>query len=266
MMDPILIVCIILIVSIICSCSIWLYEAYSLNTMGMCVKDDSKRALLLCPLNQSLTSYMLNLKNPPYYDPYYKKNFNDKYNKGTLRLGDFINTRFMGDEPPATTGNTVYCNKVYSLCESDVSGKNGIVLTENGIYTLRNADGTTGFYMDLDMVLEVSQKNYNHISDFIKDVETYQKRHDECLIFNTVNDKTTRDALSMMCTFYKDPSVLIKTIKNTLLSKFSDKMINDYLSLLKIKAQSKKMTTFEYFTYYAILSKLNNTNELVLVK
>ena len=155
---------------------------------------------------------------------------------------------------------------MYSLCESDIYGQNGIVLTESGIYTLRNADGTTGFYMDLNMLLEISQKDYNNILDFIKDIETLQKRHDECLIFNTINDKTTRDALSIMCTFYKDPSILIQTIKNTLLSKLSDKMINDYLTLLKKKAESKNMTTFEYFTYYAILSKLNNTNELILIK
>lgn len=265
-MSPVLIIFLLLLFSIICSSSIWLYEAYSLNRIGMCVKDDSKRALLLCPLNQTLTSYLLDLNSPPYYDKNYDKNFIDKYNKGILRFYDFVNTRFKGDEPPATTGNIVYCNKVYSLCETDNLGNNGIVLTQNGIYTLKNADGTTGFYVDLNMMLEMSQKDYKNIKEFINDIDVYQQKHDECLIFNSVKDKPTRNALSLMCNFFNNPSELIKTIKNTLLARLSDNMINEYLVILKKKAISKNMTTFEYFTYYAIISKLNNTTDLVLVK
>jgi hypothetical protein len=265
-MSPILIVFLVILFSIICSSIVWFYEAYSLNRIGMCVKDDSKRALLLCPLNQSLTSYLLNLKSPPYYDSNYELNFSDKYNKGYLSLFDFINTRFKGAEPPATKGNLVYCNKDYSLCEMDSSGNNGIVLTQNGVYTLKNADGTTGFYMDLNMLLEMSNKNYKTIQEFIKDIAVYQKQHNECLIFNSVIDKQTRNALSLLCNFFNSPTELIKTIKNTLLVRLSDSIINDYLVILKDKAKSKNMTTFEYFAYYAIISRLNNTSELILVK
>ena len=38
------------------------------------------------------------------------------------------------------------------------------------------------------------------------------------------------------------------------------------IDTLKEKALEKKMTTFEYFVYYAITSKLTNKNELVLIK
>jgi hypothetical protein len=265
-MSPILIVFLVILFSIICSSIVWFYEAYSLNKIGMCVKDSSKRALLLCPLNQSLTSYLLNLNSPPYYDPNYKLNFTDKYNKGFLGISDFINTRFKGAEPPATTGDIVYCKKDYSMCEMDEAGKNGIILTQNGVYTLKNADGSTGFYMDLNMLLEISNNNYKTIQEFIKDIAIYQKRHDECLIYNGLIDKQTRNALSLLCNFFNSPTELIKTIKNTLLVRLSDSIIKDYLVILKGKAKSKNMTLFEYFAYYAIISRLNNTNELILVK
>lgn len=168
-------------------------------------------------------------------------------------------------------GNIVYCNDQFTICESDTDGNNGIELKEYAIYKLKTKDGKTAFYMNLNMILRMTEKKYTSIDEFLKDVDSLQQKVDDCLNYYSLNTNDQKDMqkkqiMSLKCSFFNTTSQLINTLKTTILSGLTEDLLNEYLDTLKEKALEKKMTTFEYFVYYAITSKLTNKNELVLIK
>lgn len=172
--------------------------------------------------------------------------------------------------------NIIYCNDKFNICETDSDDENGIKLNEHVIYTLKEEDtkadngeilkkGGTVFYMDLYMIRTLTDKKYTDLQDFLDDINKYQKEHKECIQFYK-SDKQMKTMLSLKCSFFNTVSQLLTVIQKTLLLGLDDDLLEEYLSILEEKALSKSMTTFEYFTYYAIISKFNNKNVLILVK
>ena len=172
--------------------------------------------------------------------------------------------------------NIVYCNDAFNVCETDSDNRDGIELKEHVIYTLKEEDtkadngeilkkGGTVFYMDLNMIRTLTTKKYTNLQDFLNDINKYQKEHKQCINFYKAT-KELKTTLSFTCSFFSTISQLLSVIQKTLLLGLDDDLLEEYLSILEEKALSKSMTTFEYFTYYAIISKFNNKNVLILIK
>lgn len=285
--------CFILILSCCTSSILWFYQADILNDESMCVVDTStdpnNYAYYLCPLNQSIVTNILGIKSGIYHNEKYIQNVKKHFNDGTFKLSELFNTHYSSGTPPPTSGDIVYCNKNYTVCESTkspgsyntISYVGPLILKPYGIYTITNPDNSTGFYMDNAMILRLSSKIYSNINDFLKDVDTFQKEHIECLNYYNLqktvdengrkldyeilaNNKIETNALSLKCIFFKDPTVMIKTFVNALLVGLSQQLLINYLSILQNKRETNTMTTFDYFAYFAVISKLNNINELIL--
>jgi hypothetical protein len=161
--------------------------------------------------------------------------------------------------------NSVYCNDTFDICESDSDNENGIELKEDVIYKLQSSDKNTVFYMDLNMIMTMTDKKYTSLDDFLNDIKLYKKEHKECKDFYKV-DKDKKTPLSLKCSFFTTTSQLLSTLQKTILVGLTDDLLNEYVDILQEKALDKSMTTFEYFTYYAIVSKFNNKNILILKK
>ena len=297
-MDGVMILITICILSILClSClsSIWSYEIWILNNDRMCVNDPSTgyespsmASLMLCPLNQSLTDYLLDYDTKPYYDPEFQTNISNSYNKGTLQIKDLFNTRFVGGTPPPTDGKIIYCNKEYTLCEDKITvtpyiiyiGKNTHIKNVNGINT---SEIKYYFYINTDLFVNISSKTYTTLDSFLKDIDIYQKRHVEYeidflelsvekevdgitkLSTDILTDRKNKRMLAALQIFvFPSSNELITTLIRSVISKLSDNVKKEYLELLKKKKESTNMTTFEYFCYYAILNILNNETNIIL--
>ena len=115
------------------------------------------------------------------------------------------------------------------------------------------------------MIRTLTQKKYTNLQDFLNDINKYQKEHKDCINFHRAT-KEVKTMLSFKCSFFNTVSQLLTVIQKTLLLGLDDDLLEEYLSILEEKALSKSMTTFEYFTYYAIISKFNNKNVLILIK
>lgn len=296
-MDNVIMICGIsscmLILSCIIASMMWIYEAYTLSNDNMCVvdkrDDPNNYAFYLCPLNQSLVDSILGIKQRPYYNNKYLTNIQDHYNKGTLKISELFNTRYSGGTPPPTSGDTVYCNLDYTICEqtkspgiyNSISYAGPLTLTPYAIYTIPNPDKTIGFYMDNNMIIQMTSNSYINIQDFLNDIDRYQSQHDDCLNYytlqkttdssgkildlQTINEnKTEASLLSTKCVFFKNPVTIIATLSNALFLGLTPQLLTDYLQILQNKRNTNTMTTFDYFAYFAVISSLNNTSELVL--
>jgi hypothetical protein len=293
-MDAVMILVIICILSIVCSLclsSIWGYEVWVLNGKRMCVNDPSTgydspsmASLMLCPLNQSLTNYLLDYDTEPYYDPEFGKNFNNNYKQ----VSDLFNTRFVGGTPPPIGGNIVYCNKEYTLCEDKIAltpyviyiGKNTHVKSVSGVNTL---EIKYYFYINTELFINISSKMYDTLETFISDIDKYQKRYPEYetdflelsvekeadgvtpLSSDILTDKKNKRMLAALQLFvFPSSNELITTLIKSVILRLSDNVKKDYLELLKKKKTSNTMTTFEYFCYYGMLNLLNNETNILL--
>jgi len=284
-------ICILSIVCLCCLSSIWSYEIWVLNSDRMCVNDPSTgyespsmASLILCPLNQSLTNYILDYDTKPYYDPEFQKNFSSNYKQ----VSDLFNTRFVGGTPPPIDGKIVYCNKEYTLCENKIAltpyviyiGKNTHIKNVNGINT---SEIKYYFYINTDLFVNISSKTYTTLESFLSDIDKYQKRYVEYeidflelsvekevdgitkLSTDILTDRKNKRMLAALQIFvFPSSNELITTLIKSVIYRLSENVKKEYLELLKKKKESTNMTTFEYFCYYAILNILNNETNIIL--
>lgn len=275
--------------------SIWGYEAWRLNNDRMCVNDPntgytapSNASLMLCPLNQSLTDYLLGYDTKPYYDPEFADNLSNNYNLGRFKVSDLFNTNYVGGTPPPTAGNTVYCNNEYTLCEDKISltpygvyiGKNTHVKTINGVNTVETK---YYFYINSDLFVNISSNKYTTYDSFVNDVNKYVKRYVEyerdflelsvekeadgvtSLSNEMLTDRKNKRMLAALQIYvFPTTNELITTMSKSIISRLTDKVKKEYLNVLKTKKLTGAMTTFEYFCYYSLLNVLNNETNIIL--
>lgn len=260
-----IIICILSCLSCSSSLSAWAYTANNLNSKRMC-NTSKKINIMYCPLNQEyVSSYIFNDPVDLYYNPKYIENYQKRKNKS---IYDYFNTYFSGGTPPPIKGKDyfMYCTPDISLCGSN-SNKLDINITEDIIYKGYFKEKLY-FYCDINFIINVTQKRFNTLQEFINECSKYSSKIDTCSSYTSEQE---RQKLQTTClffgNFFSDSSVIIKTLSSTLLSSMNDDILKEYYALLTSKMQKdKKMTTFEFFMYLAIKLKLENIQYLILKK
>jgi len=279
-MNTVLVICgLILLISCLCSLlvsSSWMYESYIIDNARMCDPYVKGISIALCPFNQDMIAYKYNLENSDNYNKDYNNIFQDNYNKGRIGISDYFNDYFQGITAPPNNIQNVYCNKDFTLCNNDIKLTESIIY--KGIY-----NGKIFFYIDLNLLINISGNTYSNLNDFIVDCNKYANPHPEFLQYYTLQaqidaekkdpnasnldlqeKQTLFNQLELKCTGFTNYSTLVTTLKQSLLGTLNDNLLQQYYNLLQSKMNSKQMTTFEFFMYYAVSSIINYTSYTIL--
>ena len=283
---------IILLISCLCLSlvsGVWGYEAYTIDNAGMCDPEinkivlynglDPKWSKALCIFNQDMIAYKYNLVHSDNYNEKYDEIFQSNYNKGYIHVSDYFNNYFSGVTAPPSNINTIYCNKDFTICNNDIK------LTESILYKGIDDMGNIFFYVDLNLLIDISGNVYTNLNDFINDSNKYANPHPDFLQFYILkkqisdakknlnfNDTDLKakqslfDQLQLECVPFQNYSTLITTLKQSLLGTLNDNLLQQYHDLLQSKMKIKQMTTFEFFMYYAVSSTLNYTSYSILTR
>jgi hypothetical protein len=258
------IICCLLSLSI--SISIWMNAAYDLKKKRMC-NTSKKISVVYCPLNQELVaSYIFNDEDDLYYSKNFVTNFNKKYDENKISFLDYFNNYYSGVTPPPETGVNymIYCNSDMSLC--GLTKNVDINIAEDIIYKSIYKEKLY-FYCDINFIVNISQKRFDTIQDFLSECSKYSKRIEKC---ENISNDEEKQKLMKSCiffgdNFFMDSKTVIKTLSTTILGGLNNNILNEYLNILKTKMEvNKAMTTFELFMYYAIKLKLENVQYIIL--
>ena len=228
--------------------------------------DTSK--VLLCPLNQEIvSSYIFDAKNDRYYRTDYKlktSNITPLY---------YFNSYFLGETPPPLKDSkkyVLYCNDRFIYCgeNAELKPTDDIIITEDVFY-LGYLKDEPYFYCQVDFFTKVAKKiKYDTLDDFLFACDQYDYQDKRCLTSISREDqKKLYDRCLFFYGLHKAGSDIPATITRTLLPTLNDTLLKKYLNILENKkTKDKKMTTFEFFMYLALQTKLYNVEYMVLEK
>lgn len=238
-----LVVLIVCILSSSISSSIWGFEVNKLNTAGRC-----RHSIVLCPLNENIGD---------------SKYINDLFawlEKGTLSGRHLFNSHYYDDN--SGTG-LEYCKEDYSVCRW-----NGDKVTLNDFLLYRtvftnNSGKTDAFYIiPFNFITDMgtNSKTIQSLNDFLNTLN----RHDKAFALKTecsiTTDPSKRQSFFNDCIFFNYPfDSIVSVLKNTVYKDLNPTITSSYLQKIEDKINTEKtLTTFEYFSYFAIQSKNNN--------
>lgn len=223
-------------------------ESYRLKNLGAC-KPDTVLQVLKCPLNSKL------------FESQYRSDLGTYLKNGTLRVRHFVN-------PYYTKGLSSialrYCDAALTKCGT-VQGNTrnlDIPLTEDLLYVgeYENKDGKPQkyLYVSFHLVETIIQElpKVRTLADFTVLLETYRKdfepKKGAC---RAVTPKKFQDFYDT-CVFIQFPyDGIVKVLREILYKHLDDQVTQQYNTLLNTKIAKKEgMTTFEFFSYFAIQS------------
>lgn len=235
------VICVFCMISSICMGG-WLLEVKRISDVSMCNADNN---IMLCPLNDRIL------------EGEYQMKLEEKFNKGDLEWMDVMNDYYRYG---VTSTEFIYCNEDITRCTLTPNMR-GIKynLIENGVY-IGSYDGKGGekkmylyFPQELATYIllggkvrsmeEFLRNTSNVISNF--DVKRYRRV--------SPNDRQKYALEALFVDFPYDGVSM--TLRNTIYTKLDINITSEYMKMIQDKIKrDQSLTTFEYFSFFAILS------------
>jgi len=241
-----LIILIVCILSCCISSSVWGVAAAQLNKAGRC----GSRSVVMCPLNENIG------------DSKYNNDLLTWLQQGTLSGRHVLNSYYYDD---GTGTGIQFCKEDYSTCKWKDS-KTKLALTDFLLYRTvftNNAGKTDAFYtIPANFLMDMGTKSgsIRSLDEFINTVNKYDrefKLKTECS--KAVNPKD-RQAFFNDCIFFNYPfDSIVSVLQKVVYKDLNPAIISSYAQQIEAKVKaSQPLTTFEYYSYFAIQAKSAN--------
>jgi len=245
-------------VSSCCSSSAWISQVVLLTKKEKCNTDYDP----YCPLHEKI------------FDAEYKARLADYYDTGRLSYTHLINSYYTESPDDVNTGTIfLYYNDDFTKCTvTNVDDpKNMIDMSTESIiykssYLNKKKQTEIYFYTSMDLITDISSElsvnrfKYKSLDQFLSVVKGYDNRFTNSKYRNIPNNKDAdREPYKLECLFIEAPFTGMVGALGQSIYKFMDaKIVNEYYGILSKKVIAKeRMTMFEFFSYFAIMSVAN---------
>lgn len=237
------------------SSSAWMWEAKKINDIGMCNYNETTQDYILCPLKTNI------LEGDT------QKLIKKKYNEGKFGINDILNDYYSDGQSDT---KFIYCNDKMTKCTITMSQSGTKYdLVEDIVYVgtyQKNGKTKTCLYFPFDLVTEILlSKKISSLDEFILSIKGIVKDFKPEKYRNISVDDRKKYALNAL--FVEFPyDGLATTFKETIYRKLEPEITAAYFNILKNKLDKKEtLTTFEFFSYFAILAVEDNSIYKVLI-
>jgi hypothetical protein len=232
-----------------------MWEAKKINDIGMCNYSNKPEDYVLCPLKDDILGgeRQIILKK--------------KYDEGKLDMDDLLNDYY-------TDGYTgtkfIYCDEKLTKCTVTMSQSDTRYdLIEDIVYVGSYEDRgktKTCLYFPFNLVTGIllNQKILS-VEEYILAIKNLVKDFRPQRYRNVAQNDRKKFALEAL--FVEFPyDGIAKTFKETIYRKLEPEVTASYFNIIKDKINKKEsLTTFEFFSYFAILSVADDSIYKVLI-
>lgn len=244
---------------------VWISEAKKIDDKNMCTskifieekwklrktENNNKQIqdFILCPLKDDIleTEKQTKLK--------------EKYDKGKLKLNDLLNDYYTDGHVPK---NFVYCDENITKCtlETNVNSTKYNLIEDIVYIGSYNEKEKTKIYLYVPLNLVTGillNQNITSVDDFILAIKGLVQDFKPTKYKNI--SKTDRQKHVLNTLFIDFPyDGVSTTFKETIYRKLEPGITSAYFNILKNKINNKEtLTTFEFFSYFAILAMSDNS-------
>lgn len=248
-------ICMCCIISSI-SLSGWLWEAKKINDVSMCNKNSNPKEFMLCPLNEDIL------------EGDYQNKLKAKYDSDKLNWKDIVNDFYISG---VSNVEFIYCDKMVTKCTvtSNITGMK-YNLIEEGVYSgyfEEKGEKKVYLYFPMGLVMDVLMgSNMKSLDEFLKIIKSIVGNFnpDEYRLIK----RGDRRNYSLDVLFIDFPyDGISTTFRDTIYRRLDPMITSKYFNIIKGKIKKKEiLTTFEFFSYFAILSLTNENIYKVLME
>lgn len=232
----------------------WMWEAKKINDLGMCNFNETLEGYVLCPLKDDI------LKGDR------QKIIKKKYDENKLDMNDLLNDYYVDGQ---SNTKFIYCDENVTKCTITMNQSGTKYnLIEDIVYVgsyESKGKPKTCLYMPVNLVTGVllSEKILS-VDEFILKIKGVVQDFKPAKYKNISPDERDKHALNVL--FVEFPyDGLATTFKETIYRKLEPEITSAYFDILKKKINNKEsLTTFEFFSYFAILAISDNSIYKVL--
>lgn len=235
--------------------SAWLWEAKKINDVNMCNSKGTPKDFILCPLKDDILEESR------------QKILKKKYNESKLKMNDLLNNYYIDGYNPI---KFIYCNQNLTKCTITMNQNDTkYELIEDIVYIGSYNDKekiNVYVYFPQNLTIDIlSAQNITSLDDFILAIKSTVKDFRPQKYKNMSLED--RKKVALQAVFVDFPyDGLVTTFKETIYRKLDPKITAAYLNIIKNKINKKEsLTTFEFFSYFAILSITDNSIYKVLI-
>lgn len=246
-------ICLCCVISSIIS-GVWGWEAKKISDVGLC-EDETLEKFILCPLNENIL------------DGEHQDRMKKKYDEGKLGMSDILNSYYIDG---VTNTKFVYCDEKLTKCTLDmVASGHRYELIEDIVYIgsyEKSGKKRTYVYFPYNIITGILLGDkIETVDEFIQIMKGFNKDFRPNKYRNVMPDDRKKYALDTLFVEFPYDGVGT-TFKETIYARLPAQVTAEYFDMIRKKINNKEvLTTFEFFSYFAILGKSTDNIYKVLI-